>query len=289
MPVIFHILDALSRDQYTEVTRETEDEQEVLLTWDDDTDPDVSLGKPNTNKTQCMMTIHLFGMTADGESLRCDVEGFRPFLYVKVPPTLDINQFRELLGREAPASMSVERVKRKELYGFTADEEFTFFKLSVANMKDFRAVKNLLLNDHQEPVFTISKKSAPLPVYESGLDPLLRFFHVRDVAPCGWVSVDASNDGFDDETGIRVISCSWEDVSPELKPPKPAAPFKTLFWQSLIGAAAILLSRLAVCSRIPMVKFKRLSLSLIPAMISLVQRSSTFPRRRKCYLAGLSG
>ena len=230
MPVIFHILDALSRDQYTEVTRETEEEQEVLLTWDDDSDPDVSLGKPNTNKTQCMMTIHLFGMTADGESLRCDVEGFRPFLYVKVPPTLDINQFRELLGREAPASMSVERVKRKELYGFTADEEFTFFKLSVANMKDFRAVKNLLLNDHQEPIFTISKKSAPLPVYESGLDPLLRFFHVRDVAPCGWVSVDASNDGFDDETGIRVISCSWEDVSPELKPPKPAAPFKTLFW-----------------------------------------------------------
>jgi len=230
MLVTFHILDALSRDQYLEVTRETENEQEVILSWDDDADPDVSYGRADTNKKQCMMTIHLFGMTADGESLRCDVEGFRPFLYVKVPPSLDIMQFRSQVGQEAPASMSVERVKRKELYGFTADEEFTFFKLSVANMKDFRAVKNIFLNDHQEPIFTISKNSAPLAVYESGLDPLLRFFHLRDVAPCGWVSIEDGTDTSDDDTGIRVISCSWEQVCPELNPPKPAAPFKTLFW-----------------------------------------------------------
>jgi DNA polymerase delta subunit 1 len=230
MSVTFHILDALSRDQYSEVTRETEEEQEIQYSWDDTADPDISYGKADSSKRTCMMTIHLFGMTASGESLRCDVEGFRPFLYVKVPPSLDIMQFRSQLGQDAPASMSVERIKRKELYGFTADEEFTFFKLSVANMKDFRAVKNLLLNDHQEPIFTLSKKSAPLPIYESGLDPLLRFFHLRDVAPCGWVTVDPEDDSNDEETGIRVITCQWEAVSPEPKPPKPAAPFKTLFW-----------------------------------------------------------
>jgi len=226
MPVIFHILDALSRDQYIEVTRETEEEQEIEYSWDD---PDMSYGKSNGNKKQCMMTIHLFGMTADGTSLRCDVEGFRPYLYIKVPDSLDIMQFRQQVGEVAPPSLSVERVKRKELYGFTADEDFTFFKLAVANMKDFRNLKAIFLNDHQQPIFSTSKKSAPLPVYESGLDPLLRFFHLRDVAPCGWVSVNPVNDGFDDETGIRVISCSWEDVSPELKPPRPSAPFKTLF------------------------------------------------------------
>jgi DNA polymerase elongation subunit (family B) len=176
------------------------------------------------------MVIHLFGMTADGVSLRCDIDGFRPYLYVKVPPSLDISQFRQQIGNVAPASMSVERVKRKELYGFTADEEFTFFKLAVASMKDFRALKNILLNDHQEPIFCLSKKSAPLPVYESGLDPLLRFFHLRDVAPCGWVSVEPVDDGFDEETDIRVIRCSWEDVGPEKSPPKPTAPFKALFW-----------------------------------------------------------
>jgi DNA polymerase elongation subunit (family B) len=232
MTVQFHILDALSRDQYMEVTRETEEEQEVEYSWEDNSNPDISYGHASqaAGNKQCCMVIHLFGMTADGVSLRCDIDGFRPYLYVKVPPSLDISQFRQHLGELAPASMSVERVKRKELYGFTADEEFTFFKLAVASMKDFRALKNILLNDHQEPIFCLSKKSAPLAVYESGLDPLLRFFHLRDVAPCGWVSVEPVEDGFDEETDIRVIRCSWEDVSPEKSPPKPTAPFKALFW-----------------------------------------------------------
>jgi len=232
MTVQFHILDALSRDQYMVVTRETEEEQEVEYSWEDNSNPDISYGHAahGAGNKQCCMVIHLFGMTADGVSLRCDIDGFRPYLYIKVPPSLDISQFRQHIGELAPASMSVERVKRKELYGFTADEEFTFFKLAVASMKDFRALKNILLNDHQEPIFCLSKKSPPLPVYESGLDPLLRFFHLRDVAPCGWVSVEPVEDGFDEETDIRVIRCSWEDVSPEKSPPKPTAPFKSLFW-----------------------------------------------------------
>lgn len=232
MTLQFHILDALSRDQYMVVTRETEEEQEIEYSWEDNANPDISYGHAaqGVGNKKCCMVIHLFGMTADGGSLRCDIDGFRPYLYVKVPPSLDISQFRQHIGELAPASMSVERVKRKELYGFTADEEFTFFKLAVASMKDFRALKNILLNDHQEPIFSLSKKSAPLPVYESGLDPLLRFFHLRDVAPCGWVSVEPVDDGFDEETDIRVIRCSWEDVSPEKSPPKPTAPFKSLFW-----------------------------------------------------------
>lgn len=235
----FHILDALSRDQISTITRETEDEEEIEITFEED-DKKMSYGRADSKKQQRAIVIHLFGMTAEGESLRCDVEGFRPYLYLKVPPSLDIHQFRDQLksaefhkGEQEiriPASLSIERVKRKELYGFTADEEFTFFKLAVSSLKDFRSLKLLLLNDYQEPTFRLSKKSAPLPVYESGLDPLLRFFHLRDVAPCGWVTVNPSGDGEDETTGIRVITCQWDEVSPELKPPKPTAPFRTLFW-----------------------------------------------------------
>ena len=225
----FHILDALSRDQISTVTRETEDEQEVELTFEDDYDELKKWGRPQqTTNQQRSLIIHLFGMTADGTSLRCDVEGFRPYLYVKVPTSLQIAQFHDQL--RGPTSMSIEKIKRKELYGFTADEEFTFFKLAVSNLKDFRALKQLLLNDYQEPIFRLSKKSSPLAVYESGLDPLLRFFHLRNVAPCGWVTVNPSDEGEDETTGIKVITCKWDDVEPETKPSKPCAPFKTLFW-----------------------------------------------------------
>jgi DNA polymerase elongation subunit (family B) len=226
MKVIFHILDALSRDQINTVTRETENEQEIEVEYKSDSED--SSNYSSNKKQERSMVIHLFGMTAEGESLRCDVTGFRPYLYIKVPPSLTEHQFSQQL--RGPKSLTIKRVKRKELYGFTADEEFTFFKLSVDNLGEFRNLKKLLLNDYQEPIFRVSKNSAPLPIYESGLDPLLRFFHLQDVSPCGWVTVLPTHETEDETTGIRVLTCDWVDVEPVKSPPKPSAPFKTLFW-----------------------------------------------------------
>ena len=76
----------------------------------------------------------------------------------------------------------------------------------------------------------MNKYSPPLPVYESGLDPLLRFFHLQDISPCGWITVNPTDDLEDEITEIRVLTCNWEDVLPEKNPPRPTAPFKTLFW-----------------------------------------------------------
>ena len=232
MSVTFHILDALSRDQSKTITRETEEELEIQYEYDEIDDNDTSYG---TNTSKKSMIIHLFGMTAEGESLRCDVEGFRPYLYIKVPPSLDVHLFRdqfktaETSRTKIPSSLSIEREKRKELYGFTAEEDFVFFKLSVASLQDFRTLKNLLLNDYQEPIFCLSKGSKPLAVYESGLDPLLRFFHLRDINSCGWVTVNSLEDSVDEVSDLRVITCQWNDVDAAIAV-KPSAPFKVLFW-----------------------------------------------------------
>ena len=226
MVVTFHILDALSRDQTSTITRETEEEQEIEVGYES-YDSDMKSSRKADNSER-IMVIHLFGMTADGVPLRCDVEGFRPYLYVKVPPSLNEVQFRDQL--RGPKSITVKRVMRKVLYGFTADEEFTFFKISVNSLADFRALKSILLNDYQEPKFKLSKNSQPLLVYESGLDPLLRFFHLQNISPCGWVNVFPTEDGEEESSDTRVITCSWTDVSPELHPKKVSAPFKTLFW-----------------------------------------------------------
>jgi len=226
--VTFHILDAISRDQITTITRETEEEQEVEVEFEDE---DSYKQKPKKDKQTRGLVIHLFGMTAEGEPLRCDVEGFEPYLYIKISPKTDAALLKDQLKVQGqiPESLRMEKVKRKELFGFTADEEFTFLKLSVNSLKDFRDLKKLLLNDYQEPIFRTSKTSPPLPVYESGLDPLLRFFHLQDLPPCGWASVEPQEDGEDEESGIRVLKCSWNEVN-KATPPKPTAPFKTLFW-----------------------------------------------------------
>jgi DNA polymerase elongation subunit (family B) len=259
MKTTFHILDAISRDQICTVTRETEDEQEVDIEFEEEEEVGRSESN-NTGKSERGIVIHLFGMTAEGESLRCDVEGFRPYFYVKVPPTTKPEAFafnvrcqtkktirvynKELRETESVevdtiGSLQAELIKRKELFGFTAGEESSFLKLSVGSLAEFRALKNVFLNNYQEPIYQINSKTPPIQVYESGLDPILRFFHLRDVKPCGWVSVKGTQSE-DKESGIRVITCNWTDISPEHSPPKPTAPFKTLFWDiecySLTGA-----------------------------------------------------
>jgi DNA polymerase elongation subunit (family B) len=42
--------------------------------------------------------------------------------------------------------------------------------------------------------------------------------------------VDEVGDEVDEDTGVRVLICMWTDIEAEVKPPKPTAPFKTLFW-----------------------------------------------------------
>ena len=62
--VTFHILDALSRDQVSTVTRETEEEEEIELTFEDDDDKKKSYGRADSRKQQRDINIHSIGMTA---------------------------------------------------------------------------------------------------------------------------------------------------------------------------------------------------------------------------------
>jgi DNA polymerase delta subunit 1 len=250
MKPTFHILDAISRDQIKTITRETEDEQIIELDFEEEDEGFSELPK-TASKQDRGVVIHLFGMTAEGQSLRCDVEGFRPYFYVKVSPTINTLTFasdiknqtkktisvynKELKEKEdveidTLVSLQLEKVTRKELFGFTAGESFNFLKLSVGSLAEFRILKGVFLNNYQEPIYELAGASQPLQVYESGLDPILRFFHLRDIKTCGWVSIKSGFDSLDEESGIRVITCKWSDVLPVTNPPKPTAPFKTLFW-----------------------------------------------------------
>ena len=237
MPIIFHILDAISRDQIKTITRETEEEQVYNLEYEDA--PEAYNERVNNEydglnkyKQERSLVIHLLGMTPEGDSVRCDVTGFMPYLYVKVPEKTSESVFMSALTRTwtdvSTKKPILKKVKRMELYGFTADHQCTFMKISVSTLKGFRKLKSILLNEKQEPIFRLSSRSEILPVYESGLDPILRFFHLRNMQPCGWASAEAT-DSEEECEGIQIVTCDWESIE-ATSGPLPSAPFKALFW-----------------------------------------------------------
>jgi len=244
MPLTFHILDSLAQDI---TVTETEDTQEIefpaAAAPDSDSDDEVRTrrrGVKGPKGPQALanrkMVIHLFGSTAEGKPVRVNVTGFQPFFYVRLPDgtqktrALFESRFGAALIAAAAAAdkaiVDVETtfVKRKLLFGYTGGADFPFARLAVESIAAFRTVKSIFLNKDCDPIFRLGS-AEPLEVFEANLDPMLRFFHLRDIQPCGWVTVDDDADAADED-----IFVDWETVSPCAKPPAAVAPFLIASW-----------------------------------------------------------
>ena len=189
------------------------------------------------------MLIHLFGMTPEGESIRVNVTDFRPFFYIAYPTVF---KSYEALESEVSARVlenykgkrreekqrEVDDIEYKieykqELYGYTGGKTKRFLRISVSSLAFFNEIRKLFLNEKQQPCFVV-KKNPPFEVYESNIDPMLRFFHMRGIDPCGWATVNGSPDITDAGTQI---TCRWTAASQAEAPPgKITAPFIHAFW-----------------------------------------------------------
>ena len=235
--VVFHILDAISQD--VELGEETETTCEIIpfstgnLSDDEEVKPKKKKQEERpVDPARLRMIIYLFGKMADGTSLRCSVEGFRPFFFVRLPNGSKKTRadFESKLRERVQYSkkwllkvLQLEFLERKVLFGYTAEKSFPFVKLSVSSMKAFRDLRQVFLDyDTSEPKFELYAGDDALEVCDANLDPMLRFFHLQKIKPCGWVQTDA-------ELEDGVIQTDWEDIGPAT-PPVASAPFLNMFW-----------------------------------------------------------
>jgi DNA polymerase elongation subunit (family B) len=245
--MLVHIFDAISRDQ--RVVRETEDELEVeYISGAESEDSDGGWKKKKSAKNSIdnrAMIIYLFTTAADGRSVRIEVSGFRPFFFVELPTECKtVTDEQRVKGKieekvlanfkKSEKQIGFELVHRQKLIGYTGGRSFAFLKISVPSLGMFYEARKLFLDEHQKPKLKIAGMgSQPLRVFESNIDPMLRFFHLRDIQPCGWVSVDGVDleDLEDDGTGTLKAQAEWTDVSAGVAPEGVVtAPFNHAFW-----------------------------------------------------------
>lgn len=252
---IFHILDAYAQD--VEDGAETEDAREVIprgegggVMTDDEDAPQQRLtafkrkgdneGGGPVDNTKLRMNIYLFGATVEGKPLRACVEGFKPFFFVKLPDKkaktrLDFERLLDdtLRRRKAWLGKVLTRTyeDRKVLYGYTGDQKYRFARLTVPSIAAFRALKRIFLNgDTSRPIFELYAGAPALEVFEANLDPMLRFFHLRNIKPAGWVVTDAELEEADDEAAAAQLLTDWEEIGPCDAPPAATAPFLLAAW-----------------------------------------------------------
>jgi len=240
--VIFQILDSYSQDR--KVIKETEEVKEVEYIHEDYLDDDVTANKKIVNREfKQEYIVNLFGKTLDNKPIHIEVENFSPYFYVELPNklkktfnsfTANLQKFIEerkkkiiekkiktdekysylknldpsIMARKLYSSIEIEYIEKEKLYGYTNKTMFPFVKLSVYSLQDFRELKEVFLDDKNSNV------------YEANLDPMLRFFHLRNINPCGWASIDSEYD--------EHISVDWQDISPHNV--SGIAPFTYGFW-----------------------------------------------------------
>ncbi len=243
MPIIFQALDILPRDEF--IVSENDDECEVAYASEEeyeDDDEDAIKRKRRAKgyaQNRSSLLIHIFGRTNDGHNIQVDVEGFKPFFYIEAPSDLSVHnlkvaqkQLADFIQKQAHFArfVKIDLEFREKFYGFTNHKSFPFFKFTVQSQQNFSQLRRIFLNEENKPTikFPIGScwgRHAPA-VYESNLDPMLRFLHTQNLSPCGWMQIPNDLEELEGELSIRV---PYTLVTPAVAP-AAAAPFKTVSW-----------------------------------------------------------
>ena len=152
----------------------------------------------NGSKTdQNKFTIQMFGINETGESCSILVQDFKPFFYVKVgdnwtqyTKTSFMQFITKKMGKYYENSITdCKIIKRKKLYGFDGGKEHKFIMFQFSNVQAFNKAKNLWYNSDGKLKDSGLNYIEPTYLYESNIPPLLRFFHIKDISPSGWVAL----------------------------------------------------------------------------------------------------
>jgi len=152
--------------------------------------------------------IRAYGVNKHGDSVCLHIEDFTPYFFLKVPNNNnnnnnkwteknELSKFTSWLKRHkefyrnAESLLKVDFVNRKDLYGFTDNKEFQFIRLVFRNKTAMFFCKKIFENVADIPLIrTISAQPLNFKVYEGNIDPMLRFTHIQDLLPFGWIMVN---------------------------------------------------------------------------------------------------
>ena len=146
--------------------------------------------------------IQMFGVNETGETCSVLVEDFKPFFYVMVNDNWNIQtkdmfliNIKTKMGKFYKDSISeCIIIKRKKLYGFDGGKEHKFIKFEFTSMNAFNKAKNIWYTEYGQDGRHLLPKgyifnNTETKLYEANIPPLLRFFHIRDISPSGWIAL----------------------------------------------------------------------------------------------------
>lgn len=173
----------------------------VIEWWDTD------LEDENGEKTY---TIYCSGTTTEGNVVILKITHFCPYYYIKIDNDTQKQQIIELIKtgyvskkfNNPLQEYACTVVQAKDIWNFSGDTTFKFLKL-VFNQKQAMMSSRYLF---KQPI-----RNKKFALYESNVEPFMRFCHIQNIQMANWIEVEGSVSSLSD-TGALMLETKWTKV-----------------------------------------------------------------------------
>jgi len=175
-----------------------------------------------------MFIIQMFGINEKGETFSIEVHDFKPYFYCLVPPhftvtdkNMFVNHVKQKVGNYyAESILECALIKRKKIDGFDAQSEHKFICFKFKGMSSFYKARNLWYNEIKKDTETKQVLKAggynymgySIKLYEANIPPLLRYFHIKEISPSGWIKLPKTSPGNHTTTCTHEFIVSTKDI-----------------------------------------------------------------------------
>ena len=146
-------------------------------------------------------TLRIFGRSEDGKSVSLGTK-FNPYCYIRTDAPRDA--VKNLFWR---GLVSCEVQNAKDLWGFQNGELSRFLKME---FKTHKAIRNCAwcIENNKFP------ELAGARVYESNIDPVLRFMHVSGCSSTGWIDPGICEPDSETLCEVNLWAPNWRYIKP---------------------------------------------------------------------------
>ena len=168
--------------------------------------------------------IRVFGLDDIGTSISIKITHFLPFFYIEIPKSwtsVDIDYLvttiKRKIGKKYKDSIKYRIVKKHKFRGFTNHMKFRFIKFTFKNETVMRKCRYIFSKRMDIP--ELMKTNVLFQSYESNISPFLRFIHMRNIKPAGWILIKKNTYSIIEdrykETRCKIeLEVHWKDVFP---------------------------------------------------------------------------
>lgn len=211
---------------------------------DDSADDETRYNDNQYNKNSASYSkeykIYLFGRTAENKTVSVLVNKFTPFYYIRVPDAWNDTQCQNLvnwtlaqLDKKQISGFVRWRVDLKKSFKeFSNNHNYKFIRMVFNNTTTMNRTIDVFVGKRGEqdneikffktycgkdfkryPLGIPDDEEVEFQLYESNIDPLLRFLHIQNLEPTGWITINDYETNIPKATTSNIdISCNWTAV-----------------------------------------------------------------------------